>query len=134
MGSGAVVQRRELRCRQAHWPSGSYLPCRFPPCPGPALCEVRVHGLLRTPPPRFTALMARADRAPPRPCLQGLSYLEVKHLMMLHYCAHIVFYILLKAEGRPVRDHPVMQRCARERRGGSSAQRGWVDGGWLRAR
>ncbi|KAF5836525.1 hypothetical protein DUNSADRAFT_5813 [Dunaliella salina] len=41
---------------------------------------------------------------------EGLSYLEVKHLMMLHYCAHIVFYILLKAEGRPVRDHPVMQR------------------------
>eukprot|EP00967_Tisochrysis_lutea_P089856 scaffold128227_cov18-Tisochrysis_lutea.AAC.1 len=29
---------------------------------------------------------------------------------MLHYCAHIVFYVLLKAEGRPVRDHPVMQR------------------------
>lgn len=43
---------------------------------------------------------------------QGLSYLEAKHLMMLQYCAHIIFYILLKAEGRPVRDHPVMQRCA----------------------
>ena len=29
---------------------------------------------------------------------------------MLSYCVNIVFYLLLKAEGRPVRDHPVVLR------------------------
>ncbi|GIL48552.1 hypothetical protein Vafri_5040 [Volvox africanus] len=41
---------------------------------------------------------------------EGLSYLEAKHLLLLSYCIHIVFYLLLKAEGRPVRDHPVIGR------------------------
>lgn len=41
---------------------------------------------------------------------EGVSYLEAKHLLLLHYCINIVFYLLLKAEGRPVRDHPVIPR------------------------
>jgi Sas10/Utp3/C1D family len=41
---------------------------------------------------------------------EGLSYLEAKHLLLLSYCIHIVFYVLLKAEGAPVRDHPVIGR------------------------
>jgi hypothetical protein len=41
---------------------------------------------------------------------EGLSYLEVKHLLMLHYVCHILFYLILKAEGRSVRDHPVITR------------------------
>ncbi|GAX72959.1 hypothetical protein CEUSTIGMA_g414.t1 [Chlamydomonas eustigma] len=41
---------------------------------------------------------------------EGVSYLEAKHLLLLQYCTHIVFYILLKAEGRPVKDHPVIAR------------------------
>ncbi|KAK9904141.1 hypothetical protein WJX75_005357 [Coccomyxa subellipsoidea] len=42
--------------------------------------------------------------------VEGISYLEVKHLLLLHYCIHLVFYFLLKAEGRPVADHPVIGR------------------------
>ena len=41
---------------------------------------------------------------------EGVSYLEAKYLLLLHYCIHLVFYILLKAEGRSVRDHPVIAR------------------------
>ncbi len=41
---------------------------------------------------------------------EGLSYLEAKHLLLLAYCTHIVFYVLLKAEGAPVRAHPVVGR------------------------
>lgn len=43
-----------------------------------------------------------------------MSYLEAKHLLLLSYCIHIVFYLLLKAEGRPVRDHPVIARSVGE--------------------
>lgn len=41
---------------------------------------------------------------------EGISYLEAKHLLLLNYCMCIVFYLLLKAEGRPVREHPVIVR------------------------
>ena len=41
---------------------------------------------------------------------EGVSYLEAKHLLLLHYCMGIVFYLMLKAEGRPVRSHPVIPR------------------------
>lgn len=40
----------------------------------------------------------------------GMSYLDAKHMLLLMYSIHILFYILLKLEGQPVRDHPVMQR------------------------
>ena len=41
---------------------------------------------------------------------EGVSYLEVKNLLLLHYCLHLVFYLMLKAEGKPVRQHPVIAR------------------------
>mmetsp|Transcript_29360 Transcript_29360/g.72631 ORF Transcript_29360/g.72631 Transcript_29360/m.72631 type:complete len:489 (-) Transcript_29360:215-1681(-) len=41
---------------------------------------------------------------------EGISYLDAKHLLMLSYCINIVFYLLLKSEGKPVRDHPVVLR------------------------
>jgi len=41
---------------------------------------------------------------------EGISYLDTKHLLMLSYCVNITFYMLLKAEGKPVKDHPVVLR------------------------
>ena len=40
----------------------------------------------------------------------GVSYLEAKHLLLMYYNACIVFYLLLKAEGKNVKDHPVVSR------------------------
>lgn len=39
-----------------------------------------------------------------------MTYLETKHLLLLHYCSCIVFYLLLKLEGASVKDHPVVTR------------------------
>ena len=30
---------------------------------------------------------------------EGLSYLEAKYLLLLQYCTHCVFYIMLKVRG-----------------------------------
>ena len=46
---------------------------------------------------------------------EGISYLETKHLLMLTYCTNIVFYLLLKAEGAEVKDHPVLDRLVQLR-------------------
>jgi U3 small nucleolar RNA-associated protein 3 len=51
-----------------------------------------------------------AARAGELATAEGISYLDAKHLLMLSYCINIVFYLLLKSEGRSVRDHPVVLR------------------------
>ncbi|KAH9298821.1 hypothetical protein KI387_030503, partial [Taxus chinensis] len=38
----------------------------------------------------------------------GISYLDVKHLLLLSYCQSIVYYLLRKAEGSSIQGHPVI--------------------------
>ncbi|XP_051143956.1 protein THALLO-like [Andrographis paniculata] len=40
----------------------------------------------------------------------GMHYMEVKQLLLESLCQAITFYLLLKSEGQPVRDHPVVSR------------------------
>ncbi|XP_047316606.1 something about silencing protein 10 isoform X2 [Impatiens glandulifera] len=40
----------------------------------------------------------------------SINYIELKQLLLLAYCQSITFYLLLKSEGEPARDHPVTGR------------------------
>jgi U3 small nucleolar RNA-associated protein 3 len=41
---------------------------------------------------------------------QLVSFLEMKVQLMISYCMHIMFYLLLKLEGKQVKGHPVLAR------------------------
>jgi len=43
---------------------------------------------------------------------EGISFLELKHRLLLTYCTNLSFYLLLKAEGRLVKKHPVIKTLA----------------------
>lgn len=40
------------------------------------------------------------------PTSKGISFLELKYQLLLSYCTNIAFYLLLKCNGKAVRDHP----------------------------
>eukprot|EP00871_Galdieria_phlegrea_P001333 jgi/Galph1/21/GphlegSOOS_G4810.1 len=41
---------------------------------------------------------------------KGLNFLELKYHVLLNYCIHISFFMLLKAKGISVKDHPVIDQ------------------------
>ncbi|CAH9128695.1 unnamed protein product [Cuscuta epithymum] len=43
------------------------------------------------------------------PTSDGISYLEVKHLLLLNYCQSLVYYLLRKAKGMSIDGHPVVR-------------------------
>lgn len=45
----------------------------------------------------------------------GISFLELKNHLLLSYCLNVNFYLLLKAEGKSVKDHPVIDELVRLR-------------------
>eukprot|EP01051_Picozoa_sp_SAG22_P000898 SAG22_NODE_29_length_28404_cov_23.294153_19_plen_725_part_00 len=49
------------------------------------------------------------------PTSKGSSFLEVKFHLLLSYCINVVFYMLLKAKGESVRDHPVIETLVKLR-------------------
>lgn len=89
MGVRAQLTLREIESFSQKDPSAFYRPQTLNPDSRLARAQVRA-GQLAT--------------------AEGVSYLEAKHMLLLSYCTNIVFYLLLKAEGRPVRTHPVIGR------------------------
>lgn len=43
------------------------------------------------------------------PTVDGISYLEAKHLLLFGYCQNIVYYLLRKAKGMAISGHPLVQ-------------------------
>ena len=39
-----------------------------------------------------------------------MSYLEIKYNLLLQYCQFLTVFVALKLEGKPVKDHPVIDR------------------------
>ena len=39
-----------------------------------------------------------------------MSYLEMKYNLLMSYCTFLSFYLLLKVEGKDVKDHPVIYK------------------------
>ncbi|KAJ7965888.1 Sas10/Utp3/C1D [Quillaja saponaria] len=57
---------------------------------------------------KIQALTAKV-KAKEFPTVDGISYLEAKHLLLLNYCQSLVYYLLRKAKGFSVEGHPFVQ-------------------------
>uniref|UniRef100_A0A7S1KLM3 Sas10 C-terminal domain-containing protein n=1 Tax=Percolomonas cosmopolitus TaxID=63605 RepID=A0A7S1KLM3_9EUKA len=47
---------------------------------------------------------------------EGLSYLETKYQLLLSYCMNLVYFLTLKASGKSVEDHPVIEYLVEQRK------------------
>jgi U3 small nucleolar RNA-associated protein 3 len=61
------------------------------------------------------APVVESMRGGERPASDGITFLDVKFHLLLNYCTNVAFYLLLKAEGRSVRDHPVILQLVKTR-------------------
>jgi U3 small nucleolar RNA-associated protein 3 len=59
---------------------------------------------------KLAPLLERARQKGAAETAKGVSLLEVKYHALLHYVTLLAFFLLLKAEGRTVKDHPVVKR------------------------
>jgi len=41
-----------------------------------------------------------------------MSYLEMKYNLLMSYCTFLAFYLLMKVEGKPIENHPVVFKLA----------------------
>ncbi|PON38196.1 Sas10/Utp3/C1D, partial [Parasponia andersonii] len=57
---------------------------------------------------KVQALTAKV-KADQFPTVEGISYLETKHLLLLNYCQSLVYYLLRKAKGFSIEGHPVVR-------------------------
>ncbi|KAJ1442757.1 Sas10/Utp3/C1D [Sesbania bispinosa] len=49
------------------------------------------------------------------PTADGFSYLEAKNLLLLNYCQSLVYYLLRKAKGFSIEEHPVVRSIVETR-------------------
>ncbi|KAL8026422.1 hypothetical protein ABFX02_14G026500 [Erythranthe guttata] len=49
------------------------------------------------------------------PTADGISYLEAKHLLLLNYCQSLVYFVLRKAKGLSIQEHPVVRSLVESR-------------------
>ena len=63
---------------------------------------------------QLTPLLIRIKKAE-LPVTEGVQFLEIKFHLLLTYCQHITFYLLLKAEGQRIQSHPVIESLLRIR-------------------
>ncbi len=49
------------------------------------------------------------------PTSEGLSFLSVKYQLLTAYCTNVAFYLQIKLTGRPIQNHPVLERLVRFR-------------------
>jgi len=64
---------------------------------------------------RFEPLLGSPKPAPAAPDDTALAFVQLKLQLLLSYCTNIAFYLHLKAQGAPIRDHPVIDTLLRHR-------------------
>eukprot|EP01133_Synstelium_polycarpum_P001135 gene1135-1297_t len=65
---------------------------------------------------RFTLLpVLEKVRASQLPTSKGISFLETKYHLLLSYCLNITYFLMLKASGASIKDHPVVDQLIKIR-------------------